>query len=67
MIQHQPFKQLFVIMVSATMLVSAVSIASLYSAAIAQYRLRLVETVKNQALLIEAIAHHDSDIASDIS
>jgi len=54
-------------MVSATMLVSAVSIASLYSAAIAQYRLRLVETVKNQALLIEAIAHHDSDIASDIS
>lgn len=60
MIQRQPFKQLFLIMALAALLVSAISILSLYNTAIEQYRLRLVETVKGQARLIEAIAQYDS-------
>jgi PAS domain S-box-containing protein len=59
-IQRQPFNQLFLIMASAALLVSAISIASLYNTAIEQHRLRLAETVKGQARLIEAIAKFDS-------
>jgi two-component system sensor kinase FixL len=47
-------------MALATLLVSAVSISSLYNAAIEQHRLRLLETVKSQARLIEAIAQFDN-------
>ena len=50
-------------MVAATILVSAASIISLYSAAIDQHRLRLVETVKSQARLIEAIARFDNRLS----
>ncbi len=60
MIQRQPFNQLFLIMACAALLVSAISIVSLYNTAIEQHRLRLVETVKGQARLIEAIAQFDS-------
>jgi len=59
-IQRQPFNQLFLIMAAATLVVSAISIVSLYRTAIDQHRLRLVETVKSQARLIEAIAQFDS-------
>jgi two-component system CheB/CheR fusion protein len=65
-IQRQPFNQLFLIMATAALLVSAISIFSLYDTAIEQHRLRLVETVKSQARLIEAIAQFDSlDNAED--
>jgi PAS domain S-box-containing protein len=65
-IQRQPFNQLFLIMATAALLVSAISIFSLYDTAIEQHRLRLVETVKSQARLIEAIAQFDSlDNADD--
>jgi len=47
-------------MAAATLLVSTISIISLYQTAIEQHRLRLVETVKSQARLIEAIAQFDS-------
>ena len=47
-------------MASAALLVSAISIFSLYNTAIEQHRLRLVETVKGQARLIEAVAQFDS-------
>ncbi len=47
-------------MAAAALLVSAISIASLYNTAIEQHRLRLVETVKSQARLIESIAQFDS-------
>ena len=60
MIQRQPFNQLFLIMAAATLLVSAISIFSLYLTAIEQHRLRLVETVKSQARLIEAIAQFEN-------
>jgi len=59
-IQRQPFNQLFLIMASAALLVSAISIVSLYNTAIEQHSLRLVETVKGQARLIEAIAMFDN-------
>ena len=59
MIQRQPFNQLFLIMAAATLLVSAISIVSLYHTAIEQHRLRLVELVKSQARLIESIAKFD--------
>jgi PAS domain S-box-containing protein len=62
-IQRQPFNQLFLIMATAALLVSAISIFSLYHTATEQHRLRLVETVKSQARLIEAIAEFD-DLAS---
>jgi len=58
-IQRQPFNQLFLIMATATLLVSAVSIVSLYNAAIDQHRSHLVETVKSQVRLIESIAQFD--------
>ncbi len=47
-------------MAAAALLVSAISILSLYHTAIEQHRLRLVETVKSQARLIESIAQFDS-------
>ena len=47
-------------MATATLVISAISIASLYNTGIAQHRLRLVETVKSQARLIEAIAQFDN-------
>ena len=59
MIQRQPFNQLFLIMATATLLVSAVSIISLYNTAIEQQRLRLIETVSRQARLIESVAEFD--------
>jgi PAS domain S-box-containing protein len=59
-IQRQPFNQLFLIMATAALLVSALSIFSLYQTATEQYGLRLQETVKGQARLIEAIARFDS-------
>ncbi len=46
-------------MAAATLVVSAASIFSLYNTAIEQHRLRLVETVKSQARLIESIAQFD--------
>jgi two-component system sensor kinase FixL len=63
--QRQPFNQLFLIMAAATLVVSAVSIFSLYNTGIEQHRLRLVETVKSQARLIEAIATFDSQHSDD--
>ena len=51
-------------MATAALLVGAVSIFSLYHTAIEQHRLRLVETVKSQARLIEAIAAFD-DLESE--
>ncbi len=46
-------------MTVTTLIVTAISIASLYDAAFTQHRLRLVETVEGQARLIEAIARFD--------
>lgn len=67
MIQRQPFNQLFLIMAAATLLVSAVSIISLYNTAIEQHQLHLVETVKSQARLIESIAQFDLQQKNNIS
>ena len=47
-------------MAVATLAVSTASIFSLYNTAIDQHRLRLIETVKSQARLIEVIAQFDS-------
>jgi PAS domain S-box-containing protein len=47
-------------MATAALLVSALSIFSLYLTAIEQHGLRLLETVKSQARLIEAIAEFDN-------
>ncbi len=47
-------------MAAATLIVTALSIFSLYSAAIDQHRLRLTELASSQARLIEAIAQLDS-------
>jgi len=58
--QRKNFQLLFLTMAAATMIVSAVSIFSLYTAAIDQHRLRLVEIVKSQARLIESVAQFDS-------
>jgi len=66
-IERHPFNQLFLIMATATLLVSAVSIISLYNAAIEQHRLHLVETVKSQARLIESIAQFDLQRKNNIS
>ena len=54
-------------MAAATLLVSAVSIISLYNTAIEQHRLHLVETVKSQARLIESIAQFDLQQKNNIS
>jgi two-component system CheB/CheR fusion protein len=69
-IQRQPFNQLFLIMATATLLVSAVSIISLYNTAIQQQRFSLIETVQSRARLIESSAqfdlrHLDRDISED--
>ena len=47
-------------MAAATLLVSTLTIISLYNTAIEQHRLRLLETVKSQARLIESIAQFES-------
>ena len=47
-------------MAAATLVVSAISIVSLYNTGIEQHRLQLIETVKSQARLIEAIARFDN-------
>ena len=47
-------------MATAAILVSTISLASLYSTAIEQHRLRLAETVQSQARLIEAIAEFEN-------
>ena len=65
MIRRQPFNQLFLIMAVATLVVSAISIVSLYRTAIEQHRLRLVEIVNSQARLIESIARFDSQYSVD--
>jgi len=52
-------------MAVATLVVSAISIISLYSTAIEQHRLRLVEIVNSQARLIESIAKFDSQYSAD--
>jgi len=52
-------------MAAATLMVSAISIVSLYRTAIDQHRLRLVEIVDSQARLIEAIAKFDSQYSDD--
>jgi len=59
-IQRQPFNQLFLIMATAALLVSALSIFSLYQTATEQYELRIRETVEGQARLIEAIAEFEN-------
>lgn len=46
-------------MAITTLIVTAISVASLYDTAFTQHRLRLVETVQSQARLIEAIAQFD--------
>jgi PAS domain S-box-containing protein len=63
-IQRQPFNQLFLIMATATLLVSAISIIGLYNTAIEQHRLRLVEIVNSQARLIESVAKFDSQYSA---
>ena len=52
-------------MAAAAMIVSTVSIFSLYHTAIDQHRLRLVEIAKSQARLIESIARFDSEFSGD--
>jgi PAS domain S-box-containing protein len=64
-IRRQPFNQLFLIMAVATLVVSAISIVSLYRAAIEQHRLRLVEMVNIHARFIESIARFDSQYSVD--
>jgi len=59
-IQRPPFNQLFLIMATAALLVSVISIFSLYNTAIEQHQRRLVDTVKGQARLIEAVAKYDN-------
>lgn len=52
-------------MATAALLVSAISIFSLYTTAIEQHRLRLQDTVKSQARLIEAIAEFNNPGATE--
>jgi PAS domain S-box-containing protein len=52
-------------MAAATLVVSAISIISLYNTGIEQHRLRLVEIVNSQARLIESIAKFDSRYSDD--
>ncbi len=52
-------------MAASTLIVVAVSIFSLYTTAIEQHRLRLVEIVKSQARMIEAIANFDNQFSQD--
>ena len=58
--KQQPFKQLFLIMVAATLLICALSLFGLYRDAEQRHRQRLVETAGNQARLIEHVARHES-------
>ncbi len=59
MTRPYPFRQLFMIMAAATLLVTAISISILYLAAVEQYRLRLADVAQYQASLIETIAEFD--------
>jgi len=54
--QNKNFTSLILIMAITCLIVAAVSMISLYQTALDQHRLRLTETVKSQARLIEAIA-----------
>ena len=56
--QHNNFKLLILIMAVTSLIVGAVSIATLYATAFDQHRLRLVETVRSQARFIEAVASY---------
>ena len=58
--QQNNFKLLILIMALTSLIVGAISIVSLYNTAIEQHRLRVVETVKSQARLIEAIASYQA-------
>ncbi len=58
--QRTHFRLLFLIMATASLIVSATSVFSLYQAAIGQHGQRLIETAKSQALLIESIARFDA-------
>ena len=58
--QHNNFKLLILVMALTSLVVGAISIFSLYATAFDQHRLRLVETVKSQARLIEAIASYQA-------
>lgn len=58
--QRNQFRLLFLTMATASLIVSATSVFSLYKAAIEQHGQRLVETAKSQALLIESIARFDA-------
>ena len=57
-VQHD-FRSLILILAATTLLVTVVTIISLYNTAFTQHRQRLVETVTSQARLIEAIARFD--------
>ncbi len=58
--QQDNFKLLILIMALTSLVVGAISIFSLYATAFDQHRLRLVETVKSQARLIESIASYQA-------
>jgi len=53
------------IMVASCLAVGAAAVTVLYRAAIAQQRERLVETVRSQARLIEAISRFDSQFSRE--
>ncbi len=53
------FQKLFLIMASATAVVSILIMISLYRVALNQYELRLIDTVKSHARLIEAMARFE--------
>ncbi len=65
MTRPYPFRQLFLIMAVATLLVSALSISSLYLAAVEQFRLRLADVARYQARMIETIAEFDRRAGGD--
>lgn len=59
MIKRYPFRQLFLTMAIATLVVSALSILSLYLTALDQHRLHLTEMVNSHASLIDTMAQFD--------
>jgi len=58
--QPNNFKLLILIMALTSLIVGAISIFSLYTTAFDQHRLQLVDTVKNQARMIESIASYQA-------
>lgn len=63
-----PRKRVFLligIMASVTIIVEFVAISMLYRAALSEERVRLVESAKSHACLIEAIARFDSEYTKD--